>query len=159
MWTSLPMSTPLSKLNSKGQFDKSSSTRLHFLHEYHGLTTTINNTRCHAIQIMACISRITKCAEVYLCIAIERCHSAHDMEKQWLLIKLKKQLWLENSLQFDGWHDCDVISLRPSKHLWFLTTFVLNATKIHIKFTFIYILFPLNTHLIVITICMHILTL
>ena len=26
------------------------------------------------------------------CIAIERCHWAHDMEKQWLLIKLKKQL-------------------------------------------------------------------
>ena len=26
------------------------------------------------------------------CIAIERCHWADDMEKQWLLIKLKKQI-------------------------------------------------------------------
>ena len=31
---------------------------------------------------------------------------------------------------FDEWHDRDVISLCPSKHLWFLTTFVLSATKI-----------------------------
>ena len=103
------------------------------------------------IQIMACSSRITNCVEVDLCIAIERCHLTHDMEKQWLLIKFKKQFWLENSLQFDGWHDCDVISLYPSKHLWFLTTFVLSGTKIHIKTTCLYILFSLNPHLIVIT--------
>ena len=49
MWTSLPMPTLLSsKWNTKGQFDVSSSTRLHFFHEYHELRTTINNTRCHA---------------------------------------------------------------------------------------------------------------
>ena len=44
--------------------------------------------------------------------------------------KIKKNCWLNNSLQFDGWHDRDVISLLPSKHLWFLMTFVLNAIKI-----------------------------
>ena len=38
------------------------------------------------------VARITNCAKVDLCIAIERCHWEHDMEKQWLLIKLKKQL-------------------------------------------------------------------
>ena len=38
------------------------------------------------------VARITNCAEVDLCIAIERCYWAHDMEKQWLLLKLKKQL-------------------------------------------------------------------
>ena len=59
--------------------------------------------------------------------------------------KIKKNdFWLKNSLQFDGWHDCDVISLHPSKHLWFLTTFVLSATKIHIKITCLNILFSLN---------------
>ena len=101
---------------------------------------------------MTCSSRITNCAEVDLCIAIERCYWAHDMEKQWLLLKfLKKICWLKSSLQFDGWHDDDVISLRPSKPLWFLTTFILNATKIHIKVTYVYILFHLNPHLIVIT--------
>ena len=62
----------------------------------------------------------------------------------------KHNCWLKNGLQFDGWHDHDVISLCPSKHLWFLTTFVLIATKIHIKITCLYILFPLNPHLIVI---------
>ena len=98
------------------------------------------------------VARITNCAEIDLCIVIERCHWAHDMEKQWILIKnLKKNCWLKNSLQFDGWHDHDVISLCPSKHLWFPTTFVLNTTKIHIKFTCLYILFPLNPHLIFIT--------
>ena len=41
MWTSLPMSTLFSsKWNSKGWFDESSSTTLHFLYE------KINNTRC-----------------------------------------------------------------------------------------------------------------
>ena len=59
--------------------------------------------------------------------------------------------WLKNSLQFDGWRDRDVISLRPSKHLWFLRTFVLGTTKIHIKFSCLYILFSLNPHLIVMT--------
>ena len=74
------------------------------------------------------------------------------MEKQWLLIKLKNiYFWLKNSLHFDGWHDHDVISLRPSKHLWFIVTFFLNATKINIKNTCIYILFPKNPHHIVIT--------
>ena len=63
----------------------------------------------------------------------------------------KNNCWLKNNLQFDEWHDRDVISLCPSKHLWFLTTFVLNATKIHIKLTYLYTLFPLNIHLIVIT--------
>ena len=51
----------------------------------------------------------------------------------------------------DGWHDHDVISLHHSKHLWFLTTFVLSATKIHVKNTCLYILISLNPHLIVIT--------
>ena len=100
------------------------------------------------------VARITNCAEVDLCIAdIKRCHWAHNMEKEWLLIELlkKNNCWLKNSLQFDEWHDRDVISLYPSKHLWFLTTFVLSATKIHIKITCLYILFLLNPHLIVIT--------
>ena len=44
--------------------------------------------------------------------------------------KIKKTIVLKNSLQFDELHDRDVISIRPSKHLWFLTTFVLSATKI-----------------------------
>ena len=52
----------------------------------------------------------------------------------------KNNCWLKNSLQFDGWHDRDVISLYPSKHLWFPTTFVLNTTKIHIKIACLYIL-------------------
>ena len=66
-------------------------------------------------------------------------------------IKNKINCWLKNSLQFDGWHDRDVISLCPSKDLCFLTTFVFNATKTHIKITYLYILFPLNPHFIVIT--------
>ena len=66
--------------------------------------------------------------------------------------KIKKNnCWLKNSLQFDRSHDHDVISLRPSKHLWFLTTFVLSATKIHIEITCLYLLFSLHPHLIVIT--------
>ena len=71
-----------------------------------------------------------------------------------VIIKIKKKqnnCWLKNSLQFDGWHDHDAISLRPSKHLCFLTTFVLDATKIHIKISCLYILFSLNPHLIIIT--------
>ena len=74
-----------------------------------------------------------------------------------MINKIKKNnCWLKNSLQFDGRHDRDVISLRPSKHLWFLTTFVLGATKIHIKITCLYILFSLNPPLMVITkIIMH----
>ena len=67
----------------------------------------------------------------------------------------KNNCWLKNSLQFNGRHDHDVITLRPSKHLWFLTTFFLIATKIHIKITSVYILFPLNPHLIIITKDMH----
>ena len=39
--------------------------------------------------------------------------------------EMKKNCWLKNSIQFDGWHDHDVISLSPSKHLWFLTVFAL----------------------------------
>ena len=66
--------------------------------------------------------------------------------------KIKKtNCWLKNSLQFDGCHDRDVILLSPSKYLWFLTTFVLDATKIHIKIACLYILFSLNPHLIIIT--------
>ena len=38
------------------------------------------------------VARITNCVEIDLCIAIEMCHWEHDMEKQWLLIKLKKKL-------------------------------------------------------------------
>ena len=34
--------------------------------------------------------------------------------------KIKKNnCWLKNSLQFDGWHDRDVISLHPSKYCGF----------------------------------------
>ena len=56
----------------------------------------------------------------------------------------------QDSLQFDEWHDRDVISLRPSKHLWFLMTFVLTATKVLVKITCLHILFYLTPHLIVI---------
>ena len=65
--------------------------------------------------------------------------------------KIKKNnYWLKNSLQFDGCHDHDVISLSPSNQLWFLTAFVVSTTKIHIKINCLYILFLLNPHLTVI---------
>ena len=38
----------------------------------------------------------------------------------------QNNFWLKNSLPFDGRHRHHVISIRPSKHLWFLTTFVIG---------------------------------
>ena len=47
-----------------------------------GLVSTIE------IHFLRGVSRITNYAEIDLCIVIERCHWANDMEKQWLLIQL-----------------------------------------------------------------------
>ena len=62
----------LSKLNSNGWFNESSSTVLH---------PTINNSQWHAY-------RITNHAKDDLCIDIERWHLEHYIEKQWVRKKM-----------------------------------------------------------------------
>ena len=104
--------------------------------------TYISNTQFYATTNNGMQLGSQTQAKFYLCINIETGHWAHNMKKQcvikniwtkeaqWLLIKLnlkKNDFWLNNSLQFDGWHDHDVVSSHPSKHLWLLTTFVLGT--------------------------------